>query len=313
MKVAAITITYNDDYKFAEWCEHYQEYRDELYLHIIVDNHSGEEYADKVRTFFTHSKIIRRSSNGGCTYAYNDGIRLALADKEVDAIMLIGNDIRLEKGAVTNLYKFLCSNDAYGMVEPVILAKDSDIIEDFGCNISRTLVMRPFGCGEPLSAVSESSRTVEAVTGGMNLSKREFYENVGLQDECLFMYSDEVDMGIRAAAKGYKMAVTSEVVAWHQHINPGGRMSRLPYTSYLMGRNKVYLAKKHFGFRRSLEQLLFHVFLFFKGVVRNIFDKEKLTHHFYFIRGSFCGLTGHMGLVKVVKDFKTDENHTELR
>ena len=188
MKIAAITITYNDDYKFAEWCEHYQEYQEELYLHIIVDNHSCEEYANKVSGFFTRSKIIRRSSNGGCTYAYNEGIRLALADKEVDAIMLIGNDIRLKKGAITNLYRFLYSDAAYGMVEPVILMKDSDIIEDFGCKISRTLMMRPFGCGEHLSAVSESFRTVEAVTGGMNLSKREFYEIVGLQDECLFMY-----------------------------------------------------------------------------------------------------------------------------
>ena len=37
MNVAAITITYNDDYKFTEWLGHYQEYKDELYLHIVVD------------------------------------------------------------------------------------------------------------------------------------------------------------------------------------------------------------------------------------------------------------------------------------
>ena len=98
MNVAAITITYNDDYKFTEWLGHYQEYKDELYLHIVVDNHSCEEYASKLRTFFPCSKIIRRSSNGGCTYAYNDGIKVALADKNVDAILLIGNDIRLPAG-----------------------------------------------------------------------------------------------------------------------------------------------------------------------------------------------------------------------
>lgn len=53
MNVAAITITYNDDYKFTEWLGHYQEYKDELYLHIVVDNHSCEEYASKLRTFFS--------------------------------------------------------------------------------------------------------------------------------------------------------------------------------------------------------------------------------------------------------------------
>ena len=47
MNVAAITITYNDDYKFTEWLGHYQEYKDELYLHIVVDNHSCEEIVFK--------------------------------------------------------------------------------------------------------------------------------------------------------------------------------------------------------------------------------------------------------------------------
>ena len=44
MRVAAITITLNDDYKFEEWCKYYEEYKDEIYLHIIVDNGSKPTY-----------------------------------------------------------------------------------------------------------------------------------------------------------------------------------------------------------------------------------------------------------------------------
>ena len=34
MKIAAITITYNDDYKFDEWYQHYCEYKDELFMMV---------------------------------------------------------------------------------------------------------------------------------------------------------------------------------------------------------------------------------------------------------------------------------------
>lgn len=312
MNIAAITITYNDDYKFTEWCNHYLEYKNELYLHVVIDNNSTEEYYNKVKSFFTDSVIVRRSSNGGCTIAYNEGIRIALADEGVDAIMLIGNDMRLEKGMLTHLYDFLFSNEGYGMVEPVILAKDSDLIEDFGCKISYRLIMRPLNYGERISSVPDLFHIVETVTGGMNLAKREFYEKVGLQDEKLFMYSDEVDMGIRAAKKGFKMAATKKAIAWHQHINPKERASRLPYTSYLIGRNKVYLARKHFGFWRSLNQLVYHLFMFLKGILKHIGDREGLIHQYYFIRGSYNGFLGNMGLSGIIQDFKQNEDYKKL-
>ena len=36
------------------------------------------------------------------------------------------------------------------------------------------------------------------------------------------MYSDEVDMGLRAKKLGVNLAVTTEAKAWHQHLNAGG-------------------------------------------------------------------------------------------
>ena len=55
-----------------------------------------------------------------------------------------------------------------------------------------------------------------------------------------------------------------------------------------------------------------HSFLFFKGVVGNVFHKEKLMHQLYFIRGSWNGFTGDMELGKIIKDFKPDEDNKGL-
>lgn len=293
MKIAAITITYNDDYKFKEWCQHYEEYRNEIDIHIIVDNGSERGYLRQVKDYFKDSIIIERRDNGGCTGAYNDGIKLALADKNVDAIALIGNDIKLLSGDCSKLYDFLYSNSEFGMVAPVILKKDSNIVEDFGSKISPYLTMQPLNYGEPIQDVSDIYHIVESVAGGMNLSTREFYEKVGLQDENLFMYSDEVDMGLRAQKGGFKLAVTKTAVCWHQHINSPGDAVRKPYVSYLMARNKVYLAKKN-GLIFSLRVIAYHFVVFFGGYTKRIYSKEMRRYFYYYLRGILDGIRGNM-------------------
>lgn len=297
MKIAAVTITYNDDYKYKEWQEHFLEYENEIFIHVIVDNNSKSEYKQKLKEGFSQSHIIYRTTNGGCTGAYNDGIRYALSIPEVDAIMLIGNDIRLKKGAATILYKSLLLNKKLGMVSPVLLGKNSDIVEDFGCTISDTLMMVEYGVGLKINEVQENLNYCEAVPGGMNLAKREFYEKVGLQDDNLFMYSDEVDMGLRAKKCGYTMAAISDALSWHQHINENKQNGRRhPFTKYLMGRNKVYVAKKHFGFLKVLFIFLFYFLGAFYRILQNIFkgNFNLVKEYSWVMFGSVMGLLGNM-------------------
>lgn len=296
MKVAAIVITYNDDYKFREWVGHHKLYKDELYKHIIVDNGSSPAYLKLVEESFPGSHLIKRTINGGCTGAYNDGIKLALSDPAVDAIMLIGNDIRLEVGGTAKLYDFLFSNPLFGMVSPVLLAKDSEIIDDFGCDISKKLYMLPYDFGKKLSEVETKHRMVKSVTGGMNMARREFYEQVGLQDENLFMYSDEVDMALRTQKTGYIMAATQLARAWHQHINPKAGSHRADFTYYLIGRNKMYLARKHFGIMRI--SYVFGALLWRTAFAMafGLFNRTSLKQQLYFFWGILNGLVKNMEL-----------------
>ena len=44
MKIAAITLTMNDDgERLEQWKRFYEGYKDDLYLHVIVDNASSTE------------------------------------------------------------------------------------------------------------------------------------------------------------------------------------------------------------------------------------------------------------------------------
>lgn len=300
MKIAAIVVTYNDEYKFDKWIEHHQLYKDELYRHVIVDNGSTPKYMKMIEGSFTDSHIIKRTVNSGSTGAYNDGIRFALSDPEIDAIMLIGNDIRIEHGGVTKLYEFLMSNTQYGMVAPVLLAKDSEIVDDFGCEVLKTLHMQPYDIGRRFADVETKDRIVASVTGGMNIAKRGFYEKIGLQDEKLFMYSDEVDMALRAKKAGFKMAATKEVKSWHQHINSKHGDHRAFYTFYLIGRNKMYLARKHFGIVRVFYVLGYLLWQIASTSAFNMFDRTRRRQQLYFFLGVINGLFNNMEIKRFI-------------
>lgn len=296
-KVAVITVTMNDGYKLQEWYNHYLEYRDEVYLHIIVDNASTKEYISLVESLFTDSVIIEREMNGGSTQAYNDGIKYALKNKEVQYIALVGNDIKLKKHSLTKCCETLLSDKRLGMVSPVILQKDSMIISDFGHRISKKLTMIPEMYGKPYPSVENTIKETEMVAGGMNVSSRMFYEQIGLQDEKLFMYSDEVDMAIRAKTAGIKMAVVGDAIAWHQHINENKKYNiRHPYSKYLISRNKVYLAQKHFGFLRKVCVASYFIYSAFKQIILNVFKCQfvYIKDAWWQIIGALNGFIGNM-------------------
>ena len=269
-----------------------------MFLHIIVDNNSDNEYKLKLKEKFTDSIIIKRKLNGGCTQAYNDGILYALNDPNVDSILLLGNDIRLERNAIPKLHRILFSNPFYGMVGPIVLAKNSNIVEDFGSSISPSLQMVPNHINKEIESLVIETKLVDTIMGGINLASVKFYKDIGLQDENLFMYSDEIDTGIRAKKKGYKIVITNTVKSWHNHINPTQVNKRLFYTDFLKGRNKVYLAYKHFGTYKAFYVFLFHFYLFLRRIFKSIMLLKSLQRDSIFLFGSVCGL------LKIKKNFK---------
>ena len=242
-------------------------------------------------------KIIYRDDNGGSTAAYNDGIELALSDPKVDAIFLIANDIKLERGAIEKLSNVLLENNC-DMLAPIMLEKDSDIVSDYGDNIKKSLYLEPLCEGKIFNTIPKNECLfVETVTGGVTLATRKFYETVGLQDEVLFMYSDEVDMGLRAKKHGLNIAVTNKAISWHQHINPPEfTRTRHPFSAYLIGRNKVYLAYKHFGLIKVGYVFAVQLFVVVRGLIIGVIkmDKEIINYFRYMFLGAINGLFKNM-------------------
>lgn len=297
MRIAGVSMTYNDGYKLKEWISHYQIYKDQLEIFVIVDNGSDESYKKELKESFPEAIIIERATNGGCTAAYNDGIRYVLDNEKVDSIAIIGNDVKLTPNCLGSMHEYLFSKPEMGMVSSAILNINSMIVDNYGHTVNGFVVIN---CdkGKNINDITPKRKETELVSGGFNIAKIEFYKQAGLQDEKLFMYCDELDTTFKARKTGFKMGVIADEYAWHWHINPPGSVSvRHPESRYMISRNRIYLTKKYMSFEKVLgcfvyTGILAPLKIMGVGIIKK--DKELIIDSKYGFLGALYGLLGNM-------------------
>lgn len=293
--IASITLTRNDWHCLEQWRNFYDGYAPALGRHIVVDNASVPEYGQKLHELFPDSIHLRRDTNGGTTGAYNTGIKWILEHApEVDAILLIANDIKISSDDLVKLYRKLTDGDGLGAVAPVLLQKDCKTISAFGekmdadFRLNRLLDGEPF-CPDRLPAEQPS----ECLPGGMCMVKTEVYRKVGLQDESLFMYFDENDFFYRVTQAGYALTALRDAVSAHCHIVTEGKGNDSGLAWFYINRNQFLLCRKYRGFPVFLK--LFLKKFFWVGVKYSlgfIFREHSLKKVYYYQLGIFCGFWG---------------------
>ena len=252
MKLAVVAMTFNDGHKIRQWREHYNQYKNEVNHFVIVDNGSESEYVEVLRRTFPEAIIIERKNNGGCTAAYNDGIRYILNNTDDKAIAIVANDMKLSVGCLTGMYDYLFQEEHRGIVSTAILNKNSNIIDNFGLTFNYWGVKKDYR-GIQIEVLNGMRKDADLVSGGFYMAKRDFFVCAGLQDEKLFMYCDELDTMLLARKHGYLISVMSDCYAWHHHVRPADvTIDRYPQSAFMISRNRIYLAKKYFGLFRIM-------------------------------------------------------------
>lgn len=292
MKIASITLYCNEGFRLESWKKYVSEYKDDLYLQIIVNNGKKEDTGLLQESF--PDAIVLYSETSNMISSYNMALKYILNNTDADSILQVTNDLRIESGGLRLLHSILYSNESYGLISPVILKKDSDIIEVYGASIDgRNLDFIHLHEGDKLSDVEQKMIECSGLPGGCFLTKRTAYETLGLQDAKINMYCDEVDTGIKCMKYGIRQVATSEVKSWHQHINPAGRKLRSPMAFYYQGRNVVYLARKYYDFRFVTGVVIHRLFLVFKefGIcVRDRLGGEAYRCAWAYLKGVLKGI-----------------------
>lgn len=292
MKIAVITLFCREWFRAEAWKQYYDGYKDDVYLHVIVNNGDADD-TEKLKETFPDSLVLR-SETPNMMASYNLALAEVLRHPEVDAIAQIVNDIRLSPGALGVLYAYLMGEPGLAMVSPVLLKKDSDIVDSLGCTIHpKFLSFVHNAVGRPLEEIGIQERFVTALPAGIVLARRDLYEQFGFQDEALMMYADEIDMGIRVAKLGYRLGATSAAQAWHQHVNPGGKAVRSMNAAFFMGRNPVYIARKYYSKGRVAVVFLFWVYRGLDEIRSALMHgkgRDFRRFGWHMLRGAFAGL-----------------------
>ncbi len=287
MNLATITLFCRERFRLDAWRHYVDEYQDGIALHVIVNNGDPAD-TELLKERFPDSMVLE-SPTSNMMASYNLALKEILKHPEIDAIGQIVNDIRIEDGGIRKLYDILFGQVDCFAVSPVLLEKDSDVIDCFGCSVNRkTFQFVHLDAGASLAEVPIETKQVDALPAGVFIAKRTFYERYGIQDEALNMYADEIDMALRVKKVGLRMMASSEIRAWHQHVNASGRPQRNARASYLMGRNAVYLAGKHFSSWRRLVVFLYHVY---RGIdeFRSALFHGKRDGSYAFGQAIICG------------------------
>lgn len=289
--IAVITIYCNERFRAAAWKRYYDGYKDDVALHVIVNNGDSAETAF-LKDLFPDSVVLESPTNNMMA-SYNLALREVLRHPNIDAIAQIVNDIRISFCGLQALYDYLFSDPSLAMVSPVLLKGDSDCIDCYGCDIHPVnLDFIHLDVGKRLGEMTEEERYVTGLPAGVFLARRDAFANFGFQDERLEMYADEVDMGLRVAGMGYKLGVTTRVQAWHLHVNRGGGATRNVRAAYLMGRNHVYLASKYCP-NRKCRVFLHRVYLgldIIRSAMMHRKGNEETLFGWNMVKGAFAGL-----------------------
>lgn len=292
MKIAALSLTMNDYHVVDQWVKFYEDHKNVLYKHIIVHNTANKDYEELIAGKFRDSIIIKRETNGGTTGAYNSGIKEALKDLEVDAILLLAHDCKISSSSIKEIYKLLQSDKSIGAVAPILLENDDKTIVAYGENLTKDTGLDRLYHNQLLSPNLPETVECECLPGGMNMMKREVYEKVGLQDESLFMYCDENEYFLRIAKAGYKIMATSKALSSHCHIYTEGTKNDNSLAWFYINRNHLLVCKQYRSFNIALQ--LFLKRFFYIGVKYSfsfIRDKTPKKIYYYYL-GLIHGILG---------------------
>ncbi len=206
---------------------------------ILVDNASTDGSLALVEREFPEVKVVKLDRNLGLTGGANAGIKAA----QGEVIALLNNDAEAHPNWLESLWDALQRHPEAGMAASKILLYDRrGIINSAGDFYRIDGVPGNRGVWEEDKGQYDREEYVFGACGGAAAYRKAMLEEIGLFDEDMFMYCEDVDLAWRAQIAGYRCIYTPEAVAYHRlSATGGGRLA-----SFYNGRNFIYVLAKDY-------------------------------------------------------------------
>jgi GT2 family glycosyltransferase len=214
-----------------------QTYRD--FEIIVVDNGSADGSRELLARAYPEVCVIALESNRGFAAATNAGIRAAHGD----IVALLNNDTEADLHWLEELARAMAENPRAGMVACKLRLFDRrDHLHSAGdfFRIDGTPGNR--GVWELDAGQYDDARGVFGPCAGAAAYRKTMLDEIGLLDEELGSYCEDVDLNWRARLAGYTCAYAPRAIVYHKVSATGGG----PIASYFVGRNFIFVLGKNY-------------------------------------------------------------------
>ncbi|BDV41760.1 glycosyl transferase [Geotalea uraniireducens] len=214
---------------------------------VVVDNGSTDGSEEILRKRFPTVELIQTGANLGFAGGNNAGIRHALSSG-AEYVWLLNNDTVVAPDALTELVRVAESDPRAGMVgSKIVYHDDTGLLWFAGAVLDPEQPHRPYHQGLRQRDAGQNDRVAETgyVTGCSLLARKEMMAEVGLLDDGLFLYFEDVDWSARAVCVGWKLLYAPASVVRHKEsVSSGGAAS--PRLVYYTARNRLYFVRRNF-------------------------------------------------------------------
>ena len=221
---------------------------------LVVDNASSDGTAGMVEAQFPWVKLIKSAENLG----FSRGNNVAIRQCEGRYIALVNPDVIVLPGCLDSLADFLDQNPRIGNAGPRVF--NPDMTQQSTCRrfpslwnnfcmatgLASKFKNSRFFAGEHMLYFShDRTMPVDVLVGCFSMIRRETFEAVGLLDEKLFMYGDDMDWCRRCWKAGWQVVFFPGARAIH---DKGKTTAPYPVRFALAQQRSVfYYWSKHHG------------------------------------------------------------------
>ena len=259
MDLSIIILTYNNKNLLEECIRSIKANTKVIsYELIVVDNNSTDGTQDHVRRIFPDIKLIDNEKNLGFTRANNKGLKIAKGRYS----LILNDDTYLRTDAFSDVVKYMDSDTSIAICGPKLLNTDGTVQHQGSVFTARTWRSK-----EPVF--------VDMVIGACMFIRAAALERIGIFDENLFFYNDDIDLCRRARSSGYKVAYYPLAGIYHV----GGMTMKKSFNKLLFTegyRGGLYFCKKHYGLIAYQAYRLVLYFLVLLVLPFSIFNRKKL-------------------------------------
>ncbi len=202
----------------------------------VIDN-GGDDPTGDVLDAFDEVRVIRPGRNLGFGAALNRGV----AESSADLVVFLNDDAVPDREFLERIAATRSATGA-AMIAGCLVRPDGSI-DSAGVDVDRSLIAYDLYHGEPYGSAAHRGRDPLAPSGGAAGFDRRSFLDVGGFDERFFAYLEDVDLGLRMTAAGFRCASAYDAHARHDHSATLGSGSL--QKNRLMGRSRGYLLHKY--------------------------------------------------------------------